>query len=199
MKSNFSFLRNRSLLTIAASEAISNIGNWITMMAIFSLVVFKGNGTTLQSGGIHLAGLLPILLFSPAAGWLADRFDRKWLMVLSEVCAGLSIAGLIFATRLELIYLLVAVQAVFISLMAPTRRAVIPAIIAREDLARANAFLEQLSGLIKIFAPLLAGLVLTLMDPHQAILLDVVSFALSALILSRLPLPATGKDPSKSK
>ncbi len=187
MNKQLSFLRNQRLLTIAVSETISNIGNWITMMAIYSLVIFKGNGNALQSSLIHLAGLLPILFFSPAAGWLADRFDRKWLMVLSEVCAGLSIAGLIFASRLEIIYLLVALQAVFISLMTPTRRAVIPSIIPAEQLAKANAFLEQLSGLIKIFAPVLAGMVLTVMNPHQAIILDVVSFALSAFVLSRLP------------
>lgn len=187
MTSNFSFLRNRSLLTIGFSESVSNIGNWITMMAIYALVIFKGEGNVLQSSGIYLAGLLPILFFSPAAGWLADHYDRKWLMITSEVCAGLAIAGLIFTTRLEWIYILIALQALFVSLMAPARRAVIPALVNKEDLPRANALLEQLSGIIKIFAPVLAGAILAVMNPHQAIILDVVSFALSALILSRLP------------
>lgn len=187
MANGFSIMKNRSLLTIGVAESVSNIGNWVTMMAVFTMVVFKGEGGVLQSSGIFLAGLLPVLLFSPVAGWLSDRFDRKWLMIASEVLAGVTISGLIFVTRLEWIYALIALQALFTSWMQPARQAVIPSIVSGEDLPRANAFLQQLNGIIKIFAPVVAGFVLTLMNPHQAILLDVISFAFSALILSRLP------------
>ncbi len=179
--------RNRSLITIGLSESVSNIGNWVTMMAVFAMIVFRGDGTVAQSSGIFLAGLLPTLLFSPVAGWLLDRFDRKWLMVASELLSGLIISGLIFATRLELIYALLALQSISTSLMTPARQAIVPDIVGREDLTRANAFLQQLAGIIKIGAPMLAGLILTLMSPHTAIILDVISFVLSALILSRLP------------
>jgi MFS family permease len=179
--------RNCSLITIGLSESVSNIGNWITMMAVFAMIVFRGDGSVAESSGIFLAGLLPTLLFSPVAGWLLDRFDRKWLMVASELLSGLIISGLIFVSRLELIYALLALQAISTSLMTPARQAIVPDIVGREDLTRANAFLQQLAGIIKIGAPMLAGLILTFMSPHTAIILDVVSFILSALILSRLP------------
>lgn len=179
--------RNRSLVTIGLSESASNIGTWITMMAVFAMIVFRGDGSVAQSSGIFLAGLLPTLLFSPVAGWLLDRFDRKWLMVGSELVSGLIISGLIFTSRIELIYGLIALQAISVSLMTPARQAVVPDIVGREDLTRANAFLQQLAGIIKIGAPMLAGLILTIMSPHTAIILDVISFVLSALILSRLP------------
>jgi len=46
------FLKNRALLTLGFSESISNIGNWITMMAVFAMVVFRGDGGLLQSSAI---------------------------------------------------------------------------------------------------------------------------------------------------
>jgi MFS family permease len=182
-----SILTNRSLLTIGFSESVSNIGNWITMMAVFAMVVFKGDGTVAQSSGIFLAGLVPTLFASPLAGWLLDRYDRKWLMVGSELASGLITCGLIFTQRLELIYAVLALQAISISLMTPARQAVIPDIVSHEELTSANALLQQLAGIIKIAAPILAGMILAVMNPHSAIILDVISFAISAFILSRLP------------
>ncbi len=184
---NKSILSNRPLITIGISESVSNIGNWITMMAVFAMVVFRGEGGVTQSSGIILAGLLPTLLFSPVAGWLCDRFDRKWLMIGSELASAVITTGLIFVQRLELIYAVLALQAVSIAIMSPARQATLPDLVDKDMLTRANAFLQQLSGIIKVTAPMLAGLVLSLIGPHQAIILDVVSFLLSALILTRLP------------
>jgi len=180
-------LTNPPLITIGISESVSNIGNWITMMAVYAMLIFGGEGGVVESSGIFIAGLLPIFIFSPVAGWLCDRYDRKWLMVVSELLSGLVISGLIFTDRIELIYTILALQAVSISIMIPARRSSVPDIVDKDSLSKANAFLEQLAGIVKIIAPMLAGLILTVMNPHTAIILDIVSFVLSALILIRLP------------
>jgi MFS family permease len=187
MASFSKLMHNRSLVIIGASETVSNVGNWITMMAVFAMLVFKGNGGVVQSSGVFLAGLIPTLLVSPFAGWLLDRFDRKHLMITSELFSGLIILGLVFTSNLALIYAILALQAVSISIMTPARQAVVPDLVSREDLTRANAFFQQLAGSIKIVAPMLAGLILAVINPHLAVVLDVISFGLSALILSRLP------------
>lgn len=179
--------QRRPLLILGVAESVSGIGNWITMMAVFALVVFRGAGSVAQTSAIFLAGLLPTLLVSPLSGWLVDRVDRKRLMIASELGSGLCVAGLIFTERLELIYLLLALQAVSMSIMAPARQAAVPDLVGREGLTQANAFLQQLAGLVKIGAPILAGALLAWMSPHTAIVLDVVSFVVAALILTRLP------------
>lgn len=195
MTTHNSLWKNSTLLTLAFSESVSNLGTWVTMMAVYAMIVFRGNGTILQSSGVYLAGLLPTLLFSPAAGWLCDHIDRRMLMIGSELLSGLVISGLIFARPLWLIYTLLAVQSISTSLMSPARQAVLPDVMPRTELTRANAFLQQLAAIIKIAGPILAGAVLAVLDPHQAIILDVVSFALSAVILSRLPyLPAHARQ-----
>jgi MFS family permease len=182
-----SILRNRSLITLGAAESIGGIGDWITMIAVFAMLVFHSDGGVAQSSGVYLAGLLPMLLTSPLAGWLCDRFDRKWLMVAGLLGSALSVSGLIFTSRLEWIYAILAVQAVLVSILPPARQSLIPDIVSSEDLPRANAFLQQLSSLVKIFAPALAGFVLTIMNPHQAVIFNVLALALAAIIISRLP------------
>ncbi len=180
-------VKNRSLVILGFAESVSGLGSWITGLAVFSLIIFRGDGNVVQSSGILLASLLPMLLFSPVAGNLVDRFDRRRLMIASELLAGVTVAGLIFVQNLWLIYLLLALQSIFNTIMMPARQAVVPDLVAREDLTSANAFLQQLAGLIKVFAPIIAGAMLAVFNPHSVIVFDVVSYLLSAVILTRLP------------
>lgn len=194
--------RNRSLIIMAISESVSSVGSWITMMAVFSLVIFKGAGNVTESGMIYLVGLLPALIFSPVAGWLCDRYDRKKLMIISEVASGLAVSGIIFTESTTLLYVLLALQAISGSLMTPARQSSVPLVVDRAQLTQANAFLQQISSVIKIFGPVLAGAVLAVMNAHQAVILDVVSYFLSAGILFLLPKlvpPDKSKQPEQSE
>lgn len=84
-------LQHRALLILGFAESVSGIGNWITALAVFALIVFRGTDGVLESSGVLLAGLAPTLLCSPLAGWLCDRFDRKWLLIGGEVLSGLAL------------------------------------------------------------------------------------------------------------
>lgn len=180
-------LTNRSLLTIAISQAVSGIGGWISMLSIFALIIFNGGGTVEQSSFIYLAGLVPMMLASPLAGWLSDHFNRKWLMIVSEFVSGLAILGIVLSTQIETIYGLLIVQSISSSLLTPAWQSALPTLVKRDELTQANALLQQLTSIIKIAAPFLAGLLLSFLRPQQAMILDVISFALSVLILSTLP------------
>ena len=70
-------LRNPRILILGLSSLISGIGNWITMMAVLAMLVFRGTGGVLESSAIFLSGLLPMLIASPAAGgWRIDLTGR---------------------------------------------------------------------------------------------------------------------------
>jgi MFS family permease len=189
---------NKNLVIVGISESVSGLGNWITMMAIFALLIFKGDGTIITSSGVFLAGLFPAFLFSPVAGFLCDRYDRKKLMIISEVLSGIVILGLVFTENIIIIYGLIAIQAITISIMSPARQSSVPALVPADQLTQANAFLQQLAGILKIFAPVLAGFLLSVVSPHTAIIFDVISFFLSALILTRLPALPPEKDNRES-
>jgi MFS family permease len=185
--------RNRALLTIGISQSVSGVGNWITMLSIFSLIVFYSGGGVEQTSWILLAGLVPSVVCSPIAGWLCDHFDRKWLMIVSELCAGLMVLAIILSRRVEFVYAFLSLQSAASALLPPAAQSALPSVVKQEDLSRANAMLQQLAGIIKMGAPLLAGFLLTFLLPQQAMILDVVSYVLSVLILCALPsLPPAG-------
>ncbi|MCB0077746.1 MAG: MFS transporter [Anaerolineales bacterium] len=198
-------LRNRSLLVIGVAESISNVGNWLTMMALFALLIFRGEGGVAASSGIMLAGLGPMLIASPVAGWLSDRYDRKWLMIASQFLSALPVLGLLFFQEDVAVYLLVALQSLFFTLMMPARQAAVPSLVAAEQLTRANAFLQQLSSFIKVGAPMTGGALVALVGPTQALLLDLLTFFIATgilLMLPPLPVPNeqdTETQPSNSK
>ncbi len=180
-------LHNRSLLLLGLAESISNIGNWVTVMAIYAIVVFHGDGGVAESSAVMLAGLGPMLIFSPVAGWLSDRFDRKWLMISSQVLSALPIIGIIVVGQGPLVYVLLALQTAFTTLMLPARQAVVPLLVDKRDLSRANALLQQLNSFVKIGGPILGGAIVGLLGAGNAMLLDIVSFALAAVVLLWLP------------
>jgi MFS family permease len=132
-----------------------------------------------------------VLLLSPVAGAVADRVDRRRLMIAAQALSGLVVVALMFAAEVWLLYALMALLAAVSTLMSPARQAAVPQIVNRQDLTRANALLAQVASLTKIFAPLMAGALLAVVTPRQAMLVDVASYFLAAALLTRLPaLPA---------
>jgi hypothetical protein len=188
MRESLTIFRKQEILILGFSSIVSGIGNWITMMAILSLVIFKGSGGITETSAIFMAGLLPIMLASPLAGKLADRYDRKLLMIISELGGGLTISVIVFTENIWMIYLAMASQALFISLMTPARQSALPQIVhSKEELEKVNAFFQQLNSILKIAAPIIAGFLLSIINAHQAIIVDIISFLFSAIILSKLP------------
>jgi MFS family permease len=193
-------VRNRSLLLLGAAEIINSVGSWITSMALYSLLIFQQHGGLGQSTAIFLAGLGPSLVLSPLAGWLCDRLDRRPLMIISRLLQGAVITCLIFTDKLPFIYALLALNSVFGTVMTPAKDSSLPELVTAEDLPRANAFMQQATGIVKIIAPALAGALLTVLAPHTAMILDVVSYAVAAAILTGLPaLPPRGAAPGERR
>lgn len=180
-------LQNKALVTLGIAETISNIGNWITMLALWGILIFRGDGNVAQSSFIMLAGLGPMLIFSPIAGWLSDRFDRKWLMVGSQILGALPVIGLFFVREEWLIYTLMATQSAVLAVGYPARNASIPALVSEEQLTQANAFLQQLASMMKVAAPALAGALVGFVGPHNAMIIDIASFFMAAAVLLTLP------------
>src|SRR5689334_19853763 len=112
-----SIIRNRPILIISAAEALTDLGNWVTVLACFALIVFHSGGGAAESGGILLALLVPALPISPLAGWLSDRYSRKRLMIASKALAALATLGLVFAGSLEMVYAFLALQTAFSALV----------------------------------------------------------------------------------
>jgi hypothetical protein len=139
---------------------------------------------------------LPRILVQPIAGSIADRYNRKKIMILADTGAALStavVAALLFSGNLEIwhIYVTTLFSSVFSTFQGPAYRASITMIVPKKDLARAGG-IEQVGGAVEsILVPLIASVLYAAIGLKGVILIDFVTyfFAIGALLLVFIPQP----------
>lgn len=160
-----------------------------------------GSATALVLVGV--AYTLPGAIFSPFAGALIDRWNRKLIIMLSDFSAALStfVLLILFATnRIEMwhIYVSVIFSGIFGSFQYPAYSSVITMMVPKEQYSRANSLRSLISSASGIGAPLLAGALLLVMDISGIMVIDLITFfiAIGTLLLIHIPQPkesAAGK------
>lgn len=190
-------LRNRQFLALWLAQLVSSFGDWLALMAVFSLVTFRWNGTPQEIAGIFLAFAAPFALFGPLAGVFVDRFDLKRTMVASDLLRALLAAALVFAGGVGQVYLLLLGLSAVSTFFLPAQGAMIPLLVRKEELLVANALNAQTIHLNKIVGPAVAGLLVAHAGAGTCFALDALSFVASAALLARLrasrrPLEARG-------
>src|SRR6266487_3821046 len=120
---------------------VSSLGDWVGFVAVAALVARLGGARLggLAVAGVMLARLLPSVLFGPFAGVLADRFDRRKLMVRADIARGVMYASMPFMPGLRAIFLLSFLIECLSLLWTPAKDASIPNLVPRRQLANANS------------------------------------------------------------
>jgi dTMP kinase len=136
--------------------SLSSLGDWLSIVALTALAPTLTHGNVgLAVGGVWLATLLPALLFGPLAGALADRFDRRVMMITGDVIRGVLFLSIPLFPHLLWIYVAKFLAGVVTQFWAPATSATMPNLVPKDKLERAN----QLSLLTTYgTAPLAAGL-----------------------------------------
>ncbi|MBC7978531.1 MAG: MFS transporter [Myxococcales bacterium] len=144
-----------------ASETAFDLGSALMTFAL-GVWVFQRTGSAQQFSGAILATAVPSLLMTPVAGALADRFDRRWVIVGCDAASAVLIAVLallVFGGRMEPghLYLFNAASAVVGSIRIPAYRAAMGAIVPRERLTQASGLIGLTQSVFQVVAPLAAG------------------------------------------
>lgn len=163
-----------------AGELVSAIGSGLTSFGL-GVHVFNETGSAASMALVTLLGFLPTLLLSVPAGVLADRHDRRLLMMLGD---GLSALGILFilicmangGAALWQICIGVAVSSVFSSLLEPSYRATITDLLTKEEYSRASGMVSLAGSARYLVSPILAGLLLATHDIQLLLLLDICTF-----------------------
>jgi dTMP kinase len=139
--------------------SLSSLGDWLSILALTALAPSLTSGGAVAKGsavgGVWLATLLPALLFGPLAGALADRMDRRMLMIVGDVIRGLLFLSIPIFPNLTWIYVAKFLAGIASQFWNPATSASIPNLVPKDKLERAN----QLSLLTTYgTAPLAAGL-----------------------------------------
>jgi MFS family permease len=174
------------------SRAISFVGDGIALVALV-LHVQETSGSGSAVAGLLLAAALPSL-FGPVAGSIADRVDRRRMMIVCELGQGVVyLAVAILMPDYAPLLALVAIASVLARCVAPAVSSSVPALVPGEDLVGANAWLGTALNLQVAFGGLLGGLLVAGVGVRWALAIDAASFLLSAFALSRVPtLPPEG-------
>jgi MFS family permease len=188
---------SRDFRLLLPSRTVTFLGSTATEVAVL-VQARQLTGSAAAVGLLGAVELVPLVIFSLYGGTLADRLDRRRIILWCEAGLGGCSALLLVNTLLPHpaawpLYLIVAVTMALTALQRPSLDASVPRIVGRDQLIAASALLSMSSNVSVIAGSALGGLLATWPGPQAVYLFDLVSFGVSLVFLSRLgPLPAPG-------
>ncbi|HKX75663.1 MAG TPA: MFS transporter [Acidimicrobiia bacterium] len=189
--------RNPDLRRLYLSRLISFGGDWFLLVPMLGLVN-ELSGSPVLTAAVLAANTLPAFLASPFGGVLADRFDRRKIVVAANLAAAGASATMLFVDSdiglalgggVPLALAGLAVLAVLSALIAPATSAALPALVAPEDLADATFLVESTWGTMAAVGSALGGLVATVLGRDAAIAVDAMSFLVAGGLIWRVRQP----------
>lgn len=176
------------------ARASSLLGNWLNTLAIVHLLG-EGDATeALALAAVFILKQMPVALLGPAAGVVADRYDRRRIMVACDLLSCLAVALFFFAepggTR-ALIYALTLLQIAVTTFFDPAYRAVLPDLVHERDLVAANALGAVTWSIMFAAGTAIGGAILYFFGWRTAFALDAASYLVSAWLIAGIRSPAT--------
>jgi MFS family permease len=170
-------------------QLISNFGDTLHYIALVVLV-FQLTGRGLAVAGVVAAEVIPILVLGPIAGVVIDRFSRKAVLIGADLFrAGLALT-LLWPQGAWHVYLVAAGLAAGNTFFNPTVQAVIPVLTTEEERLAANSVAWSTGRLVQILGSAVTGGLIALLGTGPAFAFNAASFVASALLISRLHVPA---------
>lgn len=181
-KSNRNF---KKFLLLWAGELISSIGGGLTAFGL-GVYVFAQTNSAASMSIVTLIGFLPTILLTIPAGVLADRFDRRLLMMIGDGCSGLGILYILLCmfqgeATLWQICLGMGISSVFASLLEPSYRATITDLLTKEEFSKANGLVSLAGSSRYLISPIIAGFLLAISDVKLLLIIDIATFILTVL------------------
>jgi len=195
-------LRARDFRLIWTGQVVSVVGDGMQRIALLWWARQEGGNGLLAA--VALATMVPLIVGSPIGGWMADRLDRRRLLVGADI-ARLVLTGLLAALAVGrqgspvVVCLLVALCALATSVFEPTYAAVVPSLIQPEDRPAANGMNMANSAIGGLIGPLVGGALIGAFTVGTVLMINAITFAWSAafVALSRVPRPPGATDDAK--
>jgi MFS family permease len=184
-------LSNSALVRLLAGEFISGIGDWLYLVALL-VVVYQESSDPLLLGIVGAARIIPYVVLSVPAGIIVDRYDRRLVLLVTDVARGLIMVALAVIVAndgpLWSIIGLAILATCFSCFFSPAIGAYLPTMVRDErELGPANSLFATLNELSFILGPAIAGIIIASADLTLAFALNAVTFAVIAATLATLP------------
>lgn len=178
---------------------VSLLGDWFNTIALYTLVT-KLTASPFALGAVFIFKMLPWALASPIAGIIVDRFNRRRLMIGSDLVRAVIVLGFLLideAGEVYWLYGLIAAQVVVGSVFVPARSASIPNIVSPQELLTANAMMAATWSVMLAVGAALGGFATELFGIQVVFWLDSATYLLSAFFIVRTVIPQqTDKAPA---
>jgi MFS family permease/aryl carrier-like protein len=185
----------RIFLTLWFGQLVSAFGTGLGSFAL-GVWIFEKTGSATSFAMIAFAAAVTMLLLSPIAGSLADRWDRRRLLLLSDLGSGattLVMAALLFTGRMQPwhVYPIVILMVGFTAFQGPALLSSVSLLVPRSQLARASGMTQSSRAVAQIIGPLIAGVLVGRIGYSGVILIDCGTFlfAVLTILLVRIPSP----------
>ncbi len=195
---------NPAFRTLWAARVVSFLGDSVGLIALL-LYTASHFGTGLAVALLMLAGDFVPSLLSPFAGAVADRWDRRVVLISCELVQGGLVAVIaVWLPSLPVLLVLVAIQSCVAAVFQPASRSAVPGLVPESDLERANAAIGFATNGMDSAGPLAGAALLAVLSVRELLLADAATFVISAALLATLPAlarspavrpgPGTGRD-----
>lgn len=189
-------------LLLWAGELVSAIGGGLTSFGL-GVYVFQQTKSAASMALVTLLAFLPTLLLSAPAGVLADRYDRRLLMMLGDGCSALGILYILICmingrAGLYQICIGVCVSSVFSSLLEPSYRATVTDLLTKEEYSRASGMVSIAGSARYLISPVLAGALLAFGDIKLLLIIDIATFVLTVISTGVVRKGLTAKQSGES-
>lgn len=158
----------KKFMLIWLGEFISGIGSGMTAFAL-SVYIYQSTGSVSLVSVIAVASFLPTILLSPLGGVLADRYDRRLLMIVGDLFSGLGLLYVLWHIHMGTDSMLpiiagVTFNAVFVALLEPSFKATVTDLLTEEQYARASGMAQIAGNARYLISPALAGVLLAVSE-----------------------------------
>ena len=181
MSPTFQALRNRNYRIFLAGALVSNVGTWMQRIAQDWLVLELSGGSGVALGITTALQFLPLLLFGPWGGVLADRYPNRRVLVVAQACLALLALTLGVLDGLDVItlgavYVLAFLLGVVTAVDGPTRQSFLIEMVGREDLPNAVGLNSTAFHGARIIGPAIAGVLITAFGTAPVFLINAATF-----------------------
>ena len=180
-------LEGRNLLLYSAGKTVSSFGTTIYQFAL-GLYVLKQTGSALSFALTLILGIIPMIIINPFAGVIADKFNKKRLVVSMDLVNGILFVSVyllsqLYGLSLFLIYSTTFLMTIFSTFFGVAMEAGKPNIVSEQKLMKINSISKIIDSISSIMGPMLGGIVYAIFDIRTFIIIAGITFILSGISL----------------
>ncbi|SMO75036.1 MFS transporter [Fodinibius sediminis] len=183
------------------SQVVSNFGDWFGVLAVYALITRYSDSEFLL-GLIIVVKMMSLASFSPFAGYITDRFDRRRIMIICDLLRGLLVLGLLMVVSYDtlwLAYVLTAFQMMLSAIFEPAKTSSIPNVTTEQELVDANVLSAASWSIIFTIGMGIGGLATAWIGTDLVFVIDACTYVVSAWFIYRTTIPQERMDEEERK